>query len=128
MDHGKDHGVGSNRGCTSPSDTNHHVDANLRHDMLAGRAVTGALHLVNKTPADWFAEKQATVETATCGSKFVAAHVAAEQVIDLHTPLRHLDVPVREKSCMFGDNKCVINSATAPHAKLHKCHNALPFH
>jgi hypothetical protein len=35
------------------------VDANLFHDMLAGRSVTSVLHLVNKTPADWFAEKQA---------------------------------------------------------------------
>jgi len=29
---------------------------------------------------------------------------------------------------MFGDNKAVVDSSTAPHAKLHKCHNALSFH
>jgi hypothetical protein len=80
--------------------------------MLTGRSVTGVLHLVNKTPANWFAQKQATVE----------------QIIDLLTALRHLGVLVREKSCMFGDNKSTIGSAAAPHAKLRKCHNALPFH
>jgi hypothetical protein len=104
------------------------VDANLHHDMLTGRAVTGVLHLVNKTPADWFAKKQATVETATCGSEFVAARMATEQIIDLRTALRCLGVPAREKSHMFGDNKSVVNSAATPHAKLHKCHNALSFH
>jgi hypothetical protein len=42
--------------------------------------------------------------------------------------LRRLGVPVREKSHMFGNNKSVVGSAAAPHAKLHKCHNALSFH
>ena len=39
------------------------VDANLYHDYITGRSVTGVLHLLNKTPMDWFARKQATVET-----------------------------------------------------------------
>ena len=29
-------------------------DANLFHDFVTGRAVTGILHLVNQTPIDWF--------------------------------------------------------------------------
>ena len=32
--------------------TTHYVDANLFHDILTGRSVTGILHLVNKTPID----------------------------------------------------------------------------
>lgn len=34
----------------------HYVDANLMHDVITGRLVTGILlvHLVNKTPIDWF--------------------------------------------------------------------------
>jgi hypothetical protein len=47
----------------------HYVDANLFHDIITGRSVTGILHLVvNKTPIDWYSKKQATVETATYGS------------------------------------------------------------
>ena len=46
----------------------HYVDANLFHDALTGRSVTGILHLANGTPIDWFSKKQATVETATYGS------------------------------------------------------------
>jgi hypothetical protein len=51
----------------------HYVDANLMHDITAGKSVTGILHLVNKMPIDWYSKKQATVETATYGSEFVAA-------------------------------------------------------
>jgi hypothetical protein len=42
-----------------------YVDANLYHDMVTGRSVTGILHLINGTPIDWFSKKQDTVETAT---------------------------------------------------------------
>ena len=41
----------------------HFVDANLFHDMITGRSVTGILDLLNQTPIDWFSKKQATVET-----------------------------------------------------------------
>ena len=111
-----------------PVTLTHFVDANLYHDMLTGRSVTGILHLANQTPIDWFCKKQATVETATYGSEFVAARTCVEQIIDLRNTLRYLGVPVREKSRMFGDNKSVVDSATRIHAKLHKRHTALSFH
>jgi hypothetical protein len=106
----------------------HFVDANLFHDMITGRSVTGILHFMNKTPIDWYSKKQATVETATYGSEFVAARTCVEQVIDLRLTLRYLGVPIRDKSYMFGDNKTVVESSVRPHAKLHKRHNALSFH
>ena len=106
----------------------HYVDANLMHDLLTGRSVTGILHLLNKTPIDWFSKKQATVETATYGSEFVAARTCVEQIIDLRTTLRYLGVPIRGKSYMFGDNESVVTSSTVPHSKLHKRHTALSYH
>jgi hypothetical protein len=106
----------------------HYVDANLMHDVITGRSVTGILHLANKTPIDWYSKKQATVETATYGSEFVAARTCVEQVIDLRNTLRYLGVPVREKSYMFGDNESVVNSSMQVQAKLHKRHNMLSFH
>jgi hypothetical protein len=51
----------------------HYVDANIMHDITSGKSVTGILHLVNKTPIDWYSKKQATVETVTYGSEFIAA-------------------------------------------------------
>ena len=65
----------------------HYVDANLMHCMLTGRAMTGILHLLNKTPVDWFSKKQSTVETATFGSKFLATRTCIKQVIDLRNTL-----------------------------------------
>ena len=108
--------------------TTHFVDANLMHCMVTGKSVTGCLHLVNKTPIDAFSKKQATVETATYGSEFVAARTCVEQIIDLRLTLRYLGVPLREKSYMFGDNQSVVDSSNNVHAKLHKRHTMLSFH
>jgi len=106
----------------------HYVDANLMHDIVTGRSVTGILHLINKTPFDWYSKKQATVETATYGSEFVAARICVEQIIELRNILRYLGVPIRQKSYMFGDNQSVVNSSMQVHAKLHKRHTILSFH
>ena len=38
----------------------HYFDANLMHDVLSGKAVTGCFHLVNKTPIMRYSKKQAT--------------------------------------------------------------------
>ena len=37
-----------------------YVDANLYHDMVTGRSVTGIIHLANQTPFDWYSKKQST--------------------------------------------------------------------
>jgi hypothetical protein len=68
----------------------HYVDANLMHNVTTGRSVTGILHLANKTPIDWYSEKQATAETATFGSEFVAARICVEQAIYVRNTLRYL--------------------------------------
>jgi hypothetical protein len=105
-----------------------YVDANLMHDMLTGKSVTGVLHFVNKTPIEWYSKKQSTVETATYGSEFVAAKTCVEQITDLRILLRYLGVPICDHSYMFGDNNSVVGSATTPDAKLSKRHVILSFH
>ena len=75
---------------------------------LTGCVSTGILDFVISTPLDWYWKKQATVKTVTYSSEFV--------------------VPIYTKAYMFGDNKLVVNSSLTPHAKLHKGHNAFPFH
>ena len=61
----------------------HFYDANLMHDILSGKAVTGILHFANKTSMMWFSKKQATTETATFGAEFVAGRTCIEQIVDL---------------------------------------------
>jgi hypothetical protein len=106
----------------------HKFNANLYHDMMTGRSVTGIIHLFNKTPIEWYSKKQATVKTATYGSEFIAARTCVEQIVDLCTYLQYLGVPIRQQSYVFGDNKTVIDGSTVPHEKLYKRHNALSFH
>lgn len=105
-----------------------YVDANLCHDLTTGRAVTGILHLLNQTPIDFFTKKQATVETATYGSEYVAARTATEQIIDLRLSLRFLGVNLGGGTYMFGDNKTVVDSSMSIASRLHKRHIMLSYH
>ena len=82
-----------------------YVDANLHHDQVTGRVVTACLHLVKATPSHWHTKRQATVETTTFGSDFVAARIATDQIIDLRYTLMYLGVPVRSKAiCLVTTN------------------------
>ena len=104
------------------------VDANLMHCKVTGKSATGILHMINQTPVDWFSKKQATVETATYGSEFVAARQATEQIIDLRYTLRSMGVPIEKSTWLLGDNKSVVTSSTIPHSMLNKRHQALAYH
>ena len=76
----------------------HYVDANLLHDLVIGCSVTGILHIINGTPLDWYSKKQATIETATYGAEFVAAHTCVAQMFDLRLTLWYLGIPFRDES------------------------------
>jgi hypothetical protein len=106
----------------------HYFDANLMHDVLSGKAVTGCIHFANKTPIMWHSKKQATTETATYGAEFIAGRTCIEQIVDLRNTFRYLGVPIHNTSYVFGDNESMINSSTYPDARLHKRHNILSYH
>ena len=118
--------------CPKPLDksvtTTTTLDAYLLHCLATGPSLTAYLHFCNHTPTDWYSKKQATVETATYGSEFVAAKTAPEQNMDMRYTLRYLGVPITSKSYMFGDNWSVVSHATSPHSTLSKRHNILAFH
>ena len=104
------------------------VDANLMHDMVTGRSVSGIIHMINKTPVEWFSKRQNQVETATYGSEFMAMRIATEQIMELRYMLRMLGVPVSGPSWLFGDNMSAIMSSTIPSSTLKKRWNALSYH
>ena len=106
----------------------HYADANLFHYLLNGCSVTGILHLVNKTPVDWYYKKQSTLEKFTYGSEFFSSRTCVEHIIYLRNNRWFFGIPIRQKNYMFGDNKYVVNSAIHPHAKLHKRNTAISFH
>lgn len=57
------------------------ADANLYHDRLTGRSVTGLILMANKTPIDWFSKKQLSVKSATYNSEFVAARIGTDNLV-----------------------------------------------
>jgi hypothetical protein len=111
-----------------PVRTTTYADANLMHDFLTGRSMSGILHFINQTPVQWFAKKQATVETATYGSEFMVARQATEQILDIRYTLRMMGIPIDGASWLFGDNQSVLTSSTIPQSTLNKRHNALSYH
>ena len=104
------------------------LDANLIHDIVARKLVTAVLHLLSTTSTDWFLKRQATVETVTYGSDFVAVKTATDQIMDHRNTLRYLGVPIVTKAYMFGDSKLVVSSSTIPQSILNKRHNMLSYH
>ncbi len=105
-----------------------YVDANLLHDLISGRSVTGIIHFFNNTVVDMFSKLQPTVETATFGSEFVATRTAVDQIVANRIALRYLGVPVKGSSLLFGDNESVVTNSTIPHSKLGRRHTALAYH
>ena len=104
------------------------VDANLMHDIVSGKSVTGVLHFLNKTPIDWFSKKQNTVETATYGSENNAARAAIEQIRANKTLLQFLGVPLHGAPILLGDNESVVSSGVNPEFKNRKRHLVLSYH
>ena len=103
----------------------HNVDGNRMHYITTYQSVTGILHMINKSPLDWYSKKQGALETATYVSEFVAAHICVVQIIDLCNILCYLDNNIWDKSYMFWDNKYIVDSYIQVHAKLHKSHKYL---
>ena len=104
------------------------VDANLMACKVTGKSCTGILHLVNQTPVDWYSKMQATVESATYGSEFVAARIAVDQIVDIRDTLRAMGANIEEKAWLLGDNKSVVTSSTIPYSQLGKRHQFLCYH
>jgi hypothetical protein len=108
--------------------------------VVTGQSVTRILLLkskfkkeaslnMNKMPIDWYSKKQATVETATYGSEFIAAQTCINQVIK-QPPTDPL-LPGGSLSVMLVTSSVttkLLCSLSQPHAKLHERHNALSFH
>jgi hypothetical protein len=106
----------------------HFVDANLMHCKVTGKSCDGYLTFINQTLVDHDSKRQATVETATFGSEFVAARKCTEAAIDIRLMARYMGMPLDGPSWMFGDNQSVITQSTLPQSVLTKRHNALAYH
>ena len=103
-------------------------DENLNHNVVTVRSVDGVIHFVNKTPMDCCSKTQSTVETDTYGSEHSSSLTCLYQILDIKITLRRIGAPILLLSCMFGENKSVVDSNMTPNGKIHKLHIALSFH
>ena len=93
-----------------------------------GGPAAGALEFLNQAPVDWLSKHQNQVEPVACRPEFMAARQATERAIGPRCTLRSLGVPLDGPPWVFGGNKPVVTSSTAPHSSLGKRWNALPRH
>ena len=108
--------------------TTTYKDANLFHDFITKKAVTGIIHLLDQTLIDLFSKRQATVEIAIYRLEFVVARNILDQIIALRTDLRYFDIPIHNRLYLFGNNKNVITFSTIPHFSLTKRYNVLAYY
>jgi hypothetical protein len=80
-----------------------YVDANLFHDLISGKSVTGTLHWANQTVID-FSQLQSTVETATFGSNMLLPGPPLNRSLISGAPSDTSEYLL--PSVMFGDNSC----------------------
>jgi hypothetical protein len=100
--------------------TSMYQDANLFHDLVTSRAMSGIIHLVNLVPIASSCNTQKTVEAVTFCSELMVALHACEQIIDLCYTLRMKGIPIDGTAWAFGDNGSVIISSTIPQSTFNK--------
>ncbi|GFH61944.1 pol protein [Chaetoceros tenuissimus] len=104
------------------------VDSDHAGDKVTRRSQTGILLYLNSAPIIWYSKRQATVESSTFGSEFVALRVASELIISMRYKLRMMGVPIEGPTHVFCDNEAVYKNSSIAHSTLKKKHNSICFH
>jgi hypothetical protein len=105
-----------------------YVDADLAHDLVTRKSITGILVMLNNTPIRWISKRQKTVETSTYGSELVASRVATESILEVRYMLRSLGVALDGRAFILDDNMSGILNTTVPSSVLKKEHNTIAYH
>jgi hypothetical protein len=104
------------------------VDADHAGNCVTQRSHTGILIYINSAPIIWYSKAQATVETSTFGSEFIALKIASELNDVMCYKLWMLGIPIEGPTNVFCDNQSVITNSTVPDSVLRKKHNAIAYH
>ena len=80
------------------------VDSDHAGDTTDRCSRMGYMIFVNMVLIDWLSKKQATVEKAVFGSKFVAMTHGVETLCGLHYKLPMMGVPINGPTYVYGDN------------------------
>ncbi|GFH50714.1 hypothetical protein CTEN210_07190 [Chaetoceros tenuissimus] len=104
------------------------VDSDHAGDTVTRRSqtgITGIILYLNSAPIIWYSKRQATVESSTFGSEFVALRVASELIISMRYKLHMMGVPIEGPTHIFCDNEAVYKNSSIAHSTLKKKHNSI---
>ena len=104
------------------------VDADHAADTTTRRSRTGFLIFLNSAPLYWMSKKQASVESSSFGSEFVAMKQCCEYLRGLRYKLRMLGIPVRDHCYVYGDNQSVLCNTAMPDSTLKKKSQSIAYH
>lgn len=104
------------------------VDADHAGDQISRRSRTGFIVFVNMAPIHWISKKQASVETSTFGSEFLAMKHCCEYLKGLRYKIRMMGIPLEHCCFIYGDNKSVLYNTTLPDSTLKKKSHSIAYH
>lgn len=104
------------------------VDASHGANKVTRRSHSGYILFVNRAPIIWFSKKQATVESSTFSSEFIALRSCNEAIVHLRYKLRMFGVPLEGPTRIFCDNESVVKNNTNVESTLNKKHSAIAYH
>lgn len=100
------------------------VDADHATNTVTRRSRTGFFVWVNCALVYWMSKKQASVETSSFGSEFIAMKQCCEYIRGLRYKLLRMGIPCKGPAYIYGDNQLVLANATIPESVLKKkCHS-----
>ena len=104
------------------------VDASHATNLVTRQSRTGVLIFVNRAPIIWYSRKQASIETSTFGSEFMALKTGMELLEGLRYKLRMMGIPLDGYAHIKVDNMSVVRNTSVPESTLKKKSNSIAYH
>ena len=104
------------------------VDADHAADTVTRRSRTGFLVYLNCALVYWNSKKQASVESSSFGSEFIAMKQCCEYIRGLRYKLRMMGIPCEGPAYILGDNQSVLANTSIPDSTLKKKSQSIAYH
>ena len=104
------------------------VDSDHAGDKSDRRSRAGYMIFMNMDIINWHTKKQATVEGAVFGAKFVAMKQGVEALRGIRFKLRIMGVKIDGPTYVYGDNIPGIQNTSKPESVLKKMSNSICYH
>jgi len=104
-----------------------YFDADLAHDTVTRKSMTGISVWVGRTPIIGMCRRQGPIETSTFGSEFNASRNATEEVIAARYMMRSFGIPVDKPTAFLGDNRGMLQNAGIASSVCRKKHHSISY-